>query len=289
MVKKLVQSESEIQEFFKYQKFEETKYRWILGEGLKLGKRFLDYKRDPVGMYRNRDMKAFCDPFIEYCQGKISLPEAQKKKRSMVLEWDVNNGTAFHEDTIRAFFEINTGKRFDDVIHGLESNNKEVAKESAILIVKVFKEALHRYEPIKRLMEEADRNGDLKFKEDMGKAYRTIPETGVYSDFVIFAKMHEDFIRGHSFKETVDLAKRWGLKIEEDSFKKYLHRHGVKKRTRGRPGQENNGVDPKIESLLDAHKKDFNEYLFGDDGGVKGFKKMLNDMEKKFLDLLKAR
>ena len=288
MAKKLAQSESEIQAFFRYEKFEETRRNCILEQGLTLGKRFLEYSKDPVGMYHDRDIKAFCEPFIEYCQGKIPLSEAQKRKSSMAVEWNENNGMVLHENVIRAFFERYTCKRFDDVMQGLKSNNKEVAKESAILIVTVFKEALHRYEPIKRLMEEADRTGDLKFKEDIGRAYRTIPETGGYSNFAVFTRLHEDFIRSHSFKETADLAKTWGLTIEEDSLKKYLHRHGVKKEIRGRPRQEDNGVDPKTENLIDAHKEEFDDYLFGDEGGVEGFTRMLNDAEK-FLYSLKAR
>ena len=257
-------------------------------QGLTLGKRFLSYSKDPVGMYHDREIKAFCEPFIEYCHGKIPLSEAQKKKSSMAVEWNENNGIALHEASIKAFFEMYTNKRFDDMIQGLESNNKEVAKELAILIVTVFKEALHRYEPIKRLMEEADKNGDLKFKEDIGRAYRTILETGGYSNFAVFTRLHENFIRGHSFKETADLARAWGLTIEEDSLKKYLHRHGVKKEIHGRPRQEDNGIDPKTESLIDAHKEEFDDYLFGDEGGVEGFTKMLNDGEK-FLHSLKAR
>jgi pyoverdine/dityrosine biosynthesis protein Dit1 len=288
MAKKLAQSESEIQDFFRYGKFEDLRNQCIEEQGLTLAKRFLNYSKDPVGMYRDIEVRPFCEPFIEYCEGKISLPEGQKKRASMAVELSKNNGMVLHENMIRAFFERYTCKRFDDVIRGLESNDKEVARESAILIVTVFKETLHRYRPIKRLMEEADRNGDLKFKEDMGRAYRTIPEIDTFSDFRAFARMYEDFIRGHSFKETVDLAKKSGVKIEEDSFKKYLHRRGVKKETPGRPRHEDSNIKPKIESLMDAHKKDFDDYLFGE-GGVEAFTRILNDKEREFLDSLRAR
>ena len=283
MVKKLVETQLEIEEFSRHEPFEKTRSKCILEEGLSLAKSFLKYKGNPAEMYRDRDMRVFINPFIEYCKGEISLPVAQKEKVDMVTEWTETNGEFLHEDIIRSFFEMYIGKIFDDVIHGLESDNKEVAQESAILIVTAFKEALHKNKRIKKLIGEAEERGHLKFKEEIGRAYRTIPDDiGVYRDTVIFLRMNEAFIQNHSLNETMNLAEKWGVKIEKESFKKYLHRHGVKKETHGRPKTPDRN-DPEIETLLNAHRKDFDQYLFGDEGGSKGFSKMLTGMEKEIL------
>ncbi len=141
------------------------------------------------------------------------------------------------------FFELQTGKKLEDIEKALEEGDREAAIE----LVRVFKTPMKTNPVIRKMIETAEVAGDFDFVERIGKAYREVEKDSngrptflgrrLYWKWFIFAKFNEDYIRDLSSKEKFKLAKRHGIVSdrEEDNFKKYLHRLGIKKESRGRP------------------------------------------------------
>lgn len=252
-----------------------------LRSGYQIGKAFLKYSDDPVGMYKNKDWKIYVIPFLRYLKDEINFEEARAEV-TKIFEYDWNILTSswiLHWRSL--FYEMKTGRNFENDIRILDEGNEKDKKEVAINLVKAFKYPLEENVYIKELV-----NKNVNDDDFLGEIYKSrhseYPDKKNYLHYLGFVRLNEEAIKSFSRKKIIEMAKEQGIipkepkKIYdvEESFLHYIRRLGVKKERLGRPQKvhdvlikpkedDQNFLEQHFEQHPEKTKGEFSLYLFG--------------------------
>lgn len=263
------------------------------------GKCLVDFQDDPVGFRSHRlfkDIQELIEPFIGYCRESLKLIEAHKIfigiLNNLCLNFAIYRG---HKTDTETTFQIETGRKLDDVKRELVSSDKRISQDAAILITRIFKDERRDNPLILGLIEQAIKSDDLDFLKRLDLAEREIwinkekkltfrgrmkrPEM-----FLLIRQLGEDFVKTLSHNELLNICRKKGINITGMALKEFLLYHSVKKERPWRPVKKREEkLDGEELKLLESKKRDFRFYLWGSGGAERFFKHMEKLKDKMLL------
>lgn len=236
---------------------------------LQISQGVLKYLNDPIGMYNDNDFHFFCEPFLEYAKGIITLSEAQERFMQLLIDFQHTLTEEYHSKILKIFYEYKSGRNFVEDRKALTVEDKPLAYNASQNLVKVFKEAMFMNRDIQRLKENALIEGNKDFNKSLWSSYLDEkPPEKKNRRLFMFARWYEDYILNSSQKEIKNLARKFGLEEDFGAIRKYLNRLGIKKNS-GRPLKiKHTGYDPVQKSdirALKEHKEEFKSYILQTD------------------------
>lgn len=283
----------------KYIPHEELERECLRRADYQICKAFLTYSHDPVGMFRNKDWKAYVIPFSRYLKGEINFEEARAEKEKFLKYDSVELADFWILHWQSVFYEMKTGRNFENDLKTLREGDERDKKEVALSLVSAFKSALQGGNAdIDALLEKAWIEGDKSFSNALfDPSISKHPDKKRWPKLLHFARLNEDAIlkRSMSQDEIVDLARSQGVlskippknkveaKKEKDRLLRYLQRCGIKKESPGRPHESDKpelSEDDRLLCLeLEKHQIEFFFYLLNPDGEEIA-KKYIKSVEK---------
>lgn len=249
----------------------------------------LKYLNDPIGMWKDPYFYIFCEPFLEFAKGNITLSKAHEIFTQILIDAPNILADKYHSMAIKHFYEYKGGRDFVEDQKALAAGNKQISYNASRNLVKVFKEAMFVNQDIQRLKESAVIEGDKDFNKSLWSSYLDErPPKKRNRAFFIFARLHEDYILNSSQKEVESLARKCSLKEDFDTIRKYLNRLGIK-RNRGRPSKVKDlSYDPIEKSdikVLKEHKAEFKSYIFQTEKDLIDTQQNIKEIKDQFLKL----
>ena len=295
---KILVSPEELEDLYS-KDFPSDENRYMYSAMAMLSKPLINYQENPGG-FRNHpnlgEVQAFIEPFLEYCYDKMTLLEAHKKFWLTFNTMSLKFMLDLHKVDLETTFEIETGKNLEEVLPYLESNDKEIAQQAAIDIIKVCKDEKGKNPTIQKLIGDAIKEEDYNFLKRIKDAHEEVtidkekkltwggrkkrPEL-----LLLIRRLGgEDFIRKHSLDNVMNICSKHGIEIDIEALKEFLHYYRyLRKEKPGRPLEkeieQNNFISEEEANLLNRHKGEFKFYLWGK-GGLERFMNHLENLKK---------